>query len=144
MYFFQVVREQDFRDSDFHGSCRKGWNFWWSKGAREILRRSFRVTLMKNWFRLRCNGSFIRAATLNAQSLQGFHNSYIHTSRGSTFKVCQRKPFENILHEIPEVSMGISRITFRPLEILRFLFFRFIFKLCLRTFENVLNFIKQS
>lgn len=144
MYFFQVVREQDFRDSDFHGSCREGWNFWWSKGAREILRRSFRDTLMKNWFRLRCNGSFIRAATLKAfaQSLQGFHNNYIHTSRGSTFKVCQRKPFENILHEIPEASMGISLITFRPLEILRFLFFRFIFKLCSRTF--VLNFIKQS
>lgn len=126
LYFFQVVREQDFRDSDFRGSRRERRNFRWNKSVRKILRRSFRDTPAMNWFRLRCNKSFICAVTLSAQSLQRFHNSHIHTFAEvllGSVNVNLLRISAEYSSEIPEASVRMSRIISRPLEILFFLFF---------------------
>jgi len=85
---FQVVHEQDFRDSPhFHGSCCEVGNFQWSKCAQWDCEDPS-GTPVKNWFHLRRSGSFIYAVTLNAQPLQEFRDgSHL---RGSIFRVIAR------------------------------------------------------
>lgn len=123
---FQVVHEQDFRDSSlriFTGVAVRRETFS-GVSARQWDCKDPSGTLVKNWFRLRRSGSSIYTVTLNVQPLQEFHDS--SHLRGSIFRVIAVNVLRiSTKYFTWDTMISMSRIIFLPLKIL----LRFPFKL---------------